>query len=382
MSNTQQQIHTTITTLVNNARNNDDTLTLSEFQTAFADMNLQEKQIEQIKQYFEDMNIQITEEPSTNDFLEEFDDYEEFNENEDIKEDEEEEELTNEDIEKLIKDPAATYMTDGVRMYLHEIGNIPLLTPEQEIEVAKRIEAGDVAAKKELTNANLRWVVTIAKKYVGRGMPFLDLIQEGNLGLMRAVDKFDYHLGWKFSTYSTWWIRQAITRSLADNSRTIRIPVHMVETINKITKISKDMMQTLGREPNPNEIAKAMNLPIEKVNEILKISQSTVSLDTPVGEEEDSSLSEFIEDTRSLLPEDIASNAALKTAIKQSMGALTEREQGVISLRFGLDDGRARTLEEVGAIYNVTRERIRQIEGKALRKLRHPKYSRILRDFL
>lgn len=382
MPTTQQQIQTTIATLVTSARNNKDTLSISDFQSAFADMNLQSQQVEQIKQYFEDMNIQIIEETPVSDFLEDLDDYEVLSDTKEEITEDEEKELTNEDIEKLIKDQTATYMTDAVRMYLHEIGSIPLLTPQEEIEVAKRIEAGDTAAKTELTNANLRWVVTIAKKYVGRGMPFLDLIQEGNLGLMRAVEKFDYHLGWKFSTYSTWWIRQAITRSLADNSRTIRIPVHMVETINKITKISKEMMQTLGRDPSAAEIAEAINLPIDKVNEILKISQSTVSLDTPVGEEEDSSLSEFIKDTNCLLPEDIAANAALKDAIRKSMSALSEREQGVLSLRFGLDDGRARTLEEVGAIYKVTRERIRQIESKALRKLRHPKYSRILRDFL
>ena len=267
-------------------------------------------------------------------------------------------------------------------MYLKEIGNVPLLSAEEEIELAKKMETGDQEAKKRLAEANLRLVVSIAKRYVGRGMLFLDLIQEGNLGLIKAVEKFDYRKGYKFSTYATWWIRQAITRAIADQARTIRIPVHMVETINKLIRVSRQLLQELGREPTPEEIAAEMNLPVDRVREILKISQEPVSLETPIGEEEDSHLGDFIQDDNVPVPADAAAFTLLKEQLVEVLGTLTEREQKVLRLRFGLDDGRARTLEEVGKEFNVTRERIRQIEAKALRKLRHPSRSRKLKDYL
>ena len=271
---------------------------------------------------------------------------------------------------------------DPVRMYLKEIGKVPLLTAEEEIDLAQRMEAGDEEAKKKLAEANLRLVVSIAKRYVGRGMLFLDLIQEGNLGLIKAVEKFDYRKGYKFSTYATWWIRQAITRAIADQARTIRIPVHMVETINKLIRISRQLLQELGREPVPEEIAEEMGMSVERVREILKISQEPVSLETPIGEEEDSHLGDFIQDDNVPVPADAAAFTLLKEQLVEVLGTLTEREQKVLRLRFGLDDGRARTLEEVGKEFNVTRERIRQIEAKALRKLRHPSRSRKLKDYL
>ena len=271
---------------------------------------------------------------------------------------------------------------DPVRMYLKEIGKVPLLSAEEEIELAKRMELGDEEAKKRLAEANLRLVVSIAKRYVGRGMLFLDLIQEGNLGLIKAVEKFDYRKGYKFSTYATWWIRQAITRAIADQARTIRIPVHMVETINKLIRVSRQLLQELGREPSPEEIAEEMKLPVERVREILKISQEPVSLETPIGEEEDSHLGDFIQDDNVPVPSDAAAFTLLKEQLVEVLSTLTEREQKVLRLRFGLDDGRARTLEEVGNEFNVTRERIRQIEAKALRKLRHPSRSRKLKDYL
>lgn len=271
---------------------------------------------------------------------------------------------------------------DPVKMYLKDIGKVPLLSAEEEIELAKRMEAGDEAAKKKLAESNLRLVVSIAKRYVGRGMLFLDLIQEGNLGLLKAVEKFDYRKGYKFSTYATWWIRQAITRAIADQARTIRIPVHMVETINKLIRVSRQLLQELGREPSPEEIAAEMNMPVERVREILKISQEPVSLETPIGEEEDSHLGDFIQDDNVPVPADAAAFTLLKEQLVEVLGTLTEREQKVLRLRFGLDDGRARTLEEVGKEFNVTRERIRQIEAKALRKLRHPSRSRKLKDYL
>jgi len=271
---------------------------------------------------------------------------------------------------------------DPVRMYLKEIGKVPLLTAEEEIELAKRMELGDQEAKKRLAEANLRLVVSIAKRYVGRGMLFLDLIQEGNLGLIKAVEKFDYRKGYKFSTYATWWIRQAITRAIADQARTIRIPVHMVETINKLIRVSRQLLQELGREPTPEEIAAEMDMPVERVREILKISQEPVSLETPIGEEEDSHLGDFIQDDNVPVPADAATFTLLKEQLEEVLGTLTEREQKVLILRFGLEDGRARTLEEVGKEFNVTRERIRQIEAKALRKLRHPSRSRKLKDYL
>ena len=278
--------------------------------------------------------------------------------------------------------PEGVSIEDPVRMYLKEIGKVPLLSAEREIELAQRMEEGDEEAKKELAEANLRLVVSIAKRYVGRGMLFLDLIQEGNLGLIKAVEKFDYHKGYKFSTYATWWIRQAITRAIADQARTIRIPVHMVETINKLIRVSRQLLQELGREPLPEEIAKEMDMPVERVREILKISQEPVSLETPIGEEEDSHLGDFIQDDNVPVPAEAAAQTLLKEQLDEVLDTLTEREQKVLRLRFGMNDGRARTLEEVGREFDVTRERIRQIEAKALRKLRHPSRSRKLRDYL
>ena len=278
--------------------------------------------------------------------------------------------------------PEGVSIEDPVRMYLKEIGKVSLLSADEEIELAKRMEKGDEAAKKRLAEANLRLVVSIAKRYVGRGMLFLDLIQEGNLGLIKAVEKFDYRKGYKFSTYATWWIRQAITRAIADQARTIRIPVHMVETINKLIRVSRQLLQELGREPTPEEIAEEMDMPVDRVREILKISQEPVSLETPIGEEEDSHLGDFIQDDNVPVPADAAAFTLLKEQLVEVLSTLTDREQKVLRLRFGLDDGRARTLEEVGKEFNVTRERIRQIEAKALRKLRHPSRSRKLKDYL
>ena len=293
-------------------------------------------------------------------------------------EDEEEVELDKIDLSV----PEGVSIEDPVRMYLKEIGKVSLLRADEEIELAKRMEKGDEAAKKRLAEANLRLVVSIAKRYVGRGMLFLDLIQEGNLGLIKAVEKFDYRKGYKFSTYATWWIRQAITRAIADQARTIRIPVHMVETINKLIRVSRQLLQELGREPTPEEIAEEMDMPVDRVREILKISQEPVSLETPIGEEEDSHLGDFIQDDNVPVPADAAAFTLLKEQLVEVLSTLTDREQKVLRLRFGLDDGRARTLEEVGKEFNVTRERIRQIEAKALRKLRHPSRSRKLKDYL
>lgn len=290
-----------------------------------------------------------------------------------------------EDVEKIdftdIGDISSTTQ-DPVKMYLKDIGKVPLLSAEEEIELAKRMEAGDEMAKKKLAESNLRLVVSIAKRYVGRGMLFLDLIQEGNLGLLKAVEKFDYRKGYKFSTYATWWIRQAITRAIADQARTIRIPVHMVETINKVTRVSRDLLQKLGREPLPEEVGEVMGLPKERVQEIMKIAQEPVSLETPIGEEEDSHLGDFIQDESIPTPVEATNQTLLHEQLDEVVSTLTEREQRVIKLRFGWDDGRPRTLEEVGKEFNVTRERIRQIEAKALRKLRHPNRSRKLKDFL
>ena len=292
-------------------------------------------------------------------------------------------EPTEEELENIeLAVPDGVSIEDPVRMYLKEIGKVPLLTAEEEKELAMQMEAGDTEAKKRLAEANLRLVVSIAKRYVGRGMLFLDLIQEGNLGLIKAVEKFDYTKGYKFSTYATWWIRQAITRAIADQARTIRIPVHMVETINKLIRVQRQLLQELGREPYPEEIAEKMNLPVERVREIQKISQEPVSLETPIGEEEDSHLGDFIQDDNVPVPAEAAAFTLLKEQLVEVLGTLTEREQKVLCLRFGLDDGRARTLEEVGKEFDVTRERIRQIEAKALRKLRHPSRSRKLKDYL
>ena len=286
------------------------------------------------------------------------------------------------DVENIdLSVPDGISIEDPVRMYLKEIGKVPLLTADEEIELAQRMEEGDEEAKKRLAEANLRLVVSIAKRYVGRGMLFLDLIQEGNLGLIKAVEKFDYRKGYKFSTYATWWIRQAITRAIADQARSIRIPVHMVETINKLIRVSRQLLQELNREPTPEEIAKEMNMPVERVREILKISQEPVSLETPIGEEEDSHLGDFIKDENVPVPDKAAAYTLLREDLDEVLKTLTEREQKVLCLRFGLEDGRARTLEEVGKEFNVTRERIRQIEAKALRKLRHPSRSRKLRDY-
>ena len=298
----------------------------------------------------------------------------------------EEEEEAEIDVEKIdLSIPEGVSIEDPVRMYLKEIGKVPLLTAEEEIELSKQMEMGGEIGKKaqqRLAEANLRLVVSIAKRYVGRGMLFLDLIQEGNLGLIKAVEKYDYRKGFKFSTYATWWIRQAITRAIADQARTIRIPVHMVETINKLIRVSRQLLQELGREPTPEEIADEMNMSVERVREILKISQEPVSLETPIGEEEDSHLGDFIQDDNVPVPADAAAFTLLEEQLVEVLGTLTEREQKVLRLRFGLDDGRARTLEEVGKEFNVTRERIRQIEAKALRKLRHPSRSRKLKDYL
>lgn len=278
--------------------------------------------------------------------------------------------------------PEGVSVDDPVRMYLKEIGKVPLLSPDEEIELAKKLELGDEAAKKKLAEANLRLVVSIAKRYVGRGMQLLDLIQEGNLGLIKAVEKFDYRKGYKFSTYATWWIRQAITRAIADQARTIRIPVHMVETINRLVRTQRQLVQKLGREATPEELAKELDMPVDRVREIMKISQDPVSLETPIGEEEDSHLGDFIQDDNVEVPADAATYTLLHEQLMEVLSTLTEREQKVLRLRFGLDDGRPRTLEEVGRQFNVTRERIRQIEAKALRKLRHPSRSKVLKDYL
>lgn len=293
---------------------------------------------------------------------------------------EEEEEVTADPMDLSVSDGIS--LADPIRMYLKEIGKIPLLSTEEEIELAKRMEKGDEEARKKLAEANLRLVVSIAKRYAGRGMQFLDLIQEGNLGLIKAVEKFDYRKGYKFSTYATWWIRQAITRAIADQARTIRIPVHMVETINRLIRTSRQMVQELGREPTPEELAKKLDMPVERVWEIKKISQDPVSLETPIGEEEDSHLGDFIQDDNVMVPADQATFTLLHEQLMESLETLTEREQQVLRLRFGLDDGRPRTLEEVGRVFHVTRERIRQIEAKALRKLRHPSRSKKLKDYL
>ncbi|MCI2131312.1 MAG: RNA polymerase sigma factor RpoD [Lachnospiraceae bacterium] len=362
--------------LIELAKKKKNALEYQEIQEYFRDMNLSEKQLDAVVQYLEEHDIDVLRiSESTAD--EDEDDTLLMNDEPDL---EDEEEVDMENIDLSV--PEGISIEDPVRMYLKEIGKVPLLTAEEEIDLAKRMEQGDEEAKKRLAEANLRLVVSIAKRYVGRGMLFLDLIQEGNLGLIKAVEKFDYRKGYKFSTYATWWIRQAITRAIADQARTIRIPVHMVETINKEIRVSRQLLQELGREPTPEEIAEEMNISVDRVREILKISQEPVSLETPIGEEEDSHLGDFIQDDNVPAPADAAANTMLKEQLEEVLGTLTEREQKVLRLRFGLDDGRARTLEEVGKEFNVTRERIRQIEAKALRKLRHPSRSRKLKDYL
>ena len=345
-------------------------LEVQEINDFFSDMDLESEQMEKIFEYLEANNIDVLRISGDDD--DDIDDVDLLiSEEDDV------------DVEKIdLSVPDGISIEDPVRMYLKEIGKVPLLTAEEEVELARRMADGDEDAKKRLAEANLRLVVSIAKRYVGRGMLFLDLIQEGNLGLIKAVEKFDYQKGFKFSTYATWWIRQAITRALADQARTIRIPVHMVETINKLIRVSRQLLQELGREPTPEEIAAELDMPVERVREILKISQEPVSLETPIGEEEDSHLGDFIQDDNVPVPAEAAAQTLLKEQLDEVLSTLTEREQKVLRLRFGMNDGRARTLEEVGKEFDVTRERIRQIEAKALRKLRHPSRSRKLRDYL
>ena len=366
--NMQAKFEEKVKELLAAAKKKKNVLEYQEISEFFTDMQLEEEQFEKILEVLEQNNVDVLR----------------ITEDDDIDDEEiiltEEDEVDVENIDLSVPDGIS--IEDPVRMYLKEIGKVSLLSAEEEIELAKRMELGDQEAKKRLAEANLRLVVSIAKRYVGRGMLFLDLIQEGNLGLIKAVEKFDYRKGYKFSTYATWWIRQAITRAIADQARTIRIPVHMVETINKLIRVSRQLLQELGREPSPEEIAAEMNMPVERVREILKISQEPVSLETPIGEEEDSHLGDFIQDDNVPVPADAAAFTLLKEQLVEVLGTLTEREQKVLRLRFGLDDGRARTLEEVGKEFNVTRERIRQIEAKALRKLRHPSRSRKLKDYL
>lgn len=376
MDEQQQELFTkALLGLVDKAKGQRNILQYNEINDAFKGMELNEDQMDLVFEYLDKTNIDVLHESATK---ENSDDLLIETEDEDIVlEDEDEVEIID-DVDIL----EGVSTEDPVRMYLKEIGNVPLLSTEEEVELAKRVEAGDEAAKRALTEANLRLVVSIAKKYVGRGMPFLDLIQEGNMGLMKAVDKFDYTKGYKFSTYATWWIRQAITRGIADTGRTIRVPVHMVETINKTLRMTRTLLQEMGREPTPDEVADRLGVPVSRVREVLKISRDPVSLDTPIGEEDDSHLGDFIEDDSALSPADSAAFSMLREELSTALESLTDRERQVVQLRFGLMDGRARTLEEVGKEFNVTRERIRQIEAKALRKLRHPSRSKRLKDFL
>ena len=357
------------------AKSKKNVLELGEINNFLADVQLDEEKTEKVIDLLEASGVDV---------LRISDDKDDADDDALILELEESGEVPDEDeIENIdLSVPDGVSIDDPVRMYLKEIGKVPLLSADEEVELAKRMENGDIEAKKKLAEANLRLVVSIAKRYVGRGMLFLDLIQEGNLGLIKAVEKFDYKKGYKFSTYATWWIRQAITRAIADQARTIRIPVHMVETINKYVRVQRQLLQELGREPQPEEIAKHMNMPVDRVREIQKISLEPVSLETPIGEEEDSHLGDFIQDDNVPVPAEAAAFTLLREQLDEVLGTLTEREQKVLKLRFGLEDGRARTLEEVGKEFNVTRERIRQIEAKALRKLRHPSRSRKLKDYL
>ena len=366
--NTRAKYEEKIKTLLAMAKKKKNVLEYQEISDHFADLHLEEEQMDEILDALEKSGIDVLRITDDDDIPDE----------ELLLSDEDEVDMENLDLSI----PDGISIEDPVRRYLKEIGKVPLLSAEEEIELAKRMENGDQEAKKRLAEANLRLVVSIAKRYVGRGMLFLDLIQEGNLGLIKAVEKFDYRKGYKFSTYATWWIRQAITRAIADQARTIRIPVHMVETINKLIRVSRQLLQELGREPTPEEISEEMGMPVDRVREILKISQEPVSLETPIGEEEDSHLGDFIQDDNVPVPAEAASFTLLREQLVEVLGTLTEREQKVLRLRFGLDDDRARTLEEVGKEFNVTRERIRQIEAKALRKLRHPSRSRKLKDYL
>ena len=354
-------------------------LTLAEIMEAFSETELDKDQVENLYETLGNLGIEVIENKTDKvdiDFAQDELDLDDLDESI-VKDD------TPMEIEEIdLSLPKGISIDDPVRMYLKEIGKIPLLKPHEEVELARRMHEGDELAKQRLVEANLRLVVSIAKRYVGRGMLFLDLIQEGNLGLIKAVEKFDYVKGFKFSTYATWWIRQAITRAIADQARTIRIPVHMVETINKLIRVSRQLLQELGRDPKPEEIAKEMDMTEDKVREIMKIAQDPVSLETPIGEEEDSHLGDFIPDDDAPAPAEAAAYSLLKEQIEDVLGSLNEREQKVLKLRFGLEDGRARTLEEVGKEFDVTRERIRQIEAKALRKLRHPSRSKKLRDYL
>ena len=356
--------------LVALAKKKKNILEIQEINDVFRDMELEPTQMDKVFEYLEANGIDVLQ----------------MNDDSSVDDDDLEIMLSDEDevdMEKIdLSVPDGISIEDPVRMYLKEIGKVPLLSAEEEIELAQRMADGDEEAIKRLAEANLRLVVSIAKRYVGRGMLFLDLIQEGNLGLIKAVEKFDYQKGFKFSTYATWWIRQAITRAIADQARTIRIPVHMVETINKLIRVSRQLLQELGREPTPEEIAAELDMPVDRVREILKISQEPVSLETPIGEEEDSHLGDFIQDDNVPVPAEAAAQTLLKEQLDEVLSTLTEREQKVLRLRFGMSDGRARTLEEVGKEFDVTRERIRQIEAKALRKLRHPSRSRKLRDYL
>ena len=348
------------------AKKKKNVLEYQEISDFFSDMELDAEQFDKILEFLEHNNVDV---------LRITDDDDDSNI---ILSDEDEVDMEQIDLSV----PDGVSIEDPVRMYLKEIGKVPLLSPDEEIELAKKIELGDEEAKKKLAESNLRLVVSIAKRYAGRGMQLLDLIQEGNLGLIKAVEKFDYRKGYKFSTYATWWIRQAITRAIADQARTIRIPVHMVETINRLVRTQRQLVQKLGREATPEELAKELDMPVERVREIMKISQDPVSLETPIGEEEDSHLGDFIQDNNVEVPADAATYTLLHEQLMDVLSTLTEREQKVLRLRFGLDDGRPRTLEEVGRQFNVTRERIRQIEAKALRKLRHPSRSKILKDYL